>query len=113
MIAQNTFDIGVNADFPFAEPAASGEAVMAGTDSTAPDMKSAIEALFRNESLAFEERLRQWRVYADPRNEMEDALLQEALHLRSQLDRVKLAYLEQVRTHIETPGSTSKSSCTS
>jgi hypothetical protein len=64
-------------------------------------MQPTIEAILRDESLAFEERLRRARSQADPRNAIEDSLLEEIVHLGSQLDRVKKAYLEQIRAHIE------------
>src|SRR6516225_3167769 len=98
MIAQNTFDSGMNAERPFADPFGSTGATATGIN--APDMNSALNALLRNESLAFEQRLCRWRVCADPRNDMEETLLQEVVHLHAQLERVKRAYIEQVRTHI-------------
>src|SRR5262249_28975942 len=100
MIAQSTFDSGGNAELPFTEPHATHGALAPGIDLRVPDMNSALEAMLRNESLAFEQRLCRWRAYADPRNDMEEALLQEVVHLHAQLERVKRAYNEQVRSHI-------------
>src|SRR5262245_6537064 len=98
MIAQNTFDNGMNADRPFADPFGSTGAIAPRIN--AADMNAALKSLLRNESLAFEQRLCRWRADADPRNDMEEALLQEVVHLHAQLERVKRAYNEQVRSHI-------------
>ena len=49
-------------------------------------MQPAIEAILRDESLAFAERLRRFRAQADPRNAIEDSSLDEIVHLGSQLE---------------------------
>src|SRR6516165_3371533 len=104
MIAQSPFDSGMNDGLPFAATQSPTGANAPGGGSSSPDMNSTLDTLLRNESQAFEQRLCRWRADADPRNDMEEALLQEVVHLHSQLDRVKRAYREQVRTHIESVG---------
>jgi hypothetical protein len=96
MIATQTFDSGGQTDFPSAEPPSPYL-----TPPSCFDLPAAIEAILQNESLAFEEHLRRLRMQGDPRNAIEESLLDEIAHLGLQLDRVKKAHLEQIRAHIE------------
>ena len=101
MIGEATSAISEHPDPLFVGFRAPGDAPPSSPMAPVPDMQAAIDSILRDESLAFEERLCRWRMHGDPRNDIEEVLLQETVHLWSQLDRVKKAYIEQVRTHIE------------
>jgi hypothetical protein len=101
MIATPTFDSGSLTDLPSPNPQATDITPPSSLDASPPDIQAAIDAILRDESLAFEERSRRFQRHGDPRNAIEESVLDEIVHLGTQLDQVKKAYLEQIRAHIE------------
>src|ERR1017187_3225536 len=64
-------------------------------------MRSEREKLMREDSLAFEERLRRWSANTQPENDVEEFLLYENVAMTASLDRVRRAHAEHVQTRTE------------
>jgi hypothetical protein len=64
-------------------------------------MRSRMQALLREESIAFENRLRKWVAIADPDDDIGEFLVHQQVALSFQLDRVRRAQLERVTSQVE------------
>src|ERR1017187_1951659 len=91
---------GLNAQLSTGPRTAAGKA-RSSQNARKHGMRSAREKLMREDSLAFEERLRRWSATTQPENDVEEFLNHKNVSLAASFERVERAHLEHLRNRIE------------